>query len=791
MTFIAIHGHFYQPPRENPWLETVEVQDGAHPAHDWNERITAECYAPNSAARRVGEDGRIIDIVNNYEKISFDVGPTLCAWLEAHRPEVLAAIVEADGKSARAHDGHGNAMAQVYGHAIMPLCTLRDKVTQVRWGIEDFRYRFDRDPEGMWLPETAVDRETLQVLVDAGIRFTILAPRQALAVRELGAEEWDDAGEAIDPSRAYLWQPPSGPPLAVFFYDGPISRAIAFGGALARGETLVERLRDGISPERTWPQLIHCATDGESYGHHTKFGDMALAAAIEQIERSGLATLTSHGAYLAAHPPTHEVQIREQTSWSCAHGVERWRGDCGCRFRAENHQRWRAPLRAALDWLREQVDAVYKPRAAALLKDPWEARDDYVRVVLRRTPSAIAGFLARHQRQPLDHFAQVDALRLLELQRQRLLMFTSCGWFFDDVAGIESVQLLRYAAMAIQYVRSLGGPSLEDEFLRRLSLAPSNGPLGDAAEVYRRMVRPAVVDLRRVVAHYAISGMVDEYPDEARVYAYSVRRLDEHRAATGGTALRAGRVRVRSEITGEVEEAAYAVLHHGGHDFHCGIRGFGDPEWYDRMKADLFRAYGRQGMSDIVRAMDQHFPGESYSLRHLFLDERRNVLTRVIAGVLDRDEAAYHRIWQENRQLLHYLRDVDVPAPEALGLVARHVLSREVIAELQRTEALGAVPDRAFELMGEAAALGLSLDLADAGEPMRHALSAAIDALEPALTADAVSGAVALVESLLRLGVGFGQWQTQNRLFELWRAHPGARETLRPLADLLGFRLDA
>ena len=790
MRYIAIHGHFYQPPRENPWLERVEVQDSAHPYHDWNDRITDECYAPNSAARRVDGDGRILDVVNNYEKISFNVGPTLLAWLELHRPAVYASILDADRRSVVARGGHGNAIAQVYGHAILPLCTLRDKITQVRWGIEDFRARFGREPEGMWLPETAVDTESLEVLADAGIRFTILAPHQALRTRPLDAEDWQDVGDSIDPSRAYLWRPPSGPPLALFFYDGPISRAIAFGGALARGETLVERLKAGFSAERTWPQLVHCATDGESYGHHSKHGDMALAAAIDQIERAGVATLTSYGAFLAAFPPTHEVEIRENTSWSCAHGIERWRSDCGCRFRADTHQRWRVPLSGALDWLREQVDSTYEPRAAGLLKDPWEARDDYVRVALRRTAPVTAEFLARHQRQPLDYFAQVDALRLLELQRQRLLMHTSCGWFFDDVSGIEAVQLLRYAAMAIQYVRSLGGPALEEEFVRRLSAAPSNvAEVGDASEVYRRMVRPAVVDLRRVVAHYAISGMVDDHPEEARVSAYSVRRLDEHRDATGGTALRAGRVRVRSEITGEAEEAAYAVLHHGGHDFHCGIRGFGAPTWYDEMKADLFRGYGRQGISDIVRALDSHFPGESYSLRHLFLDERRNVLARVTAGALDRNEAAYRRIWEESRQLLHYLRDVDAPAPEALDLVARHVLARELTAELQHAGSPGGVPARAFDLMAEATALGLKLDLTAAAEPMRQAVSTVLDALEAAITPDDVARATALVDAARRLGVGFGEWQAQNRFFALWQAHPGARQMLLPLADLLEFRL--
>ena len=327
---IIIHGHFYQPPRENPWLEAVEVQDSAAPFHDWNERVTAECYAPNTAARRVDDKNRVLDIGNNFEKISFNIGPTLFAWLERHRPDVYAKIIEADRASVEAR-GHGNACGQVFNHMIMPLATRRDKVTQVRWGIEDFRARFGREPEGFWLPETAVDNESLEVLAEAGVKFTILAPYQALRVRPLDTEAWEDAGGGIDPSRAYRWQGPRGLSLAVFFYDGHISRAIAFERLLERAENLVAWLNAAFSDARTWPQLVHCATDGETYGHHSRFGEMALAAAAQQIEAEGTVTLTNYAAFLAANPPTHEVEIREQTSWSCAHGIERWRADCNCR----------------------------------------------------------------------------------------------------------------------------------------------------------------------------------------------------------------------------------------------------------------------------------------------------------------------------------------------------------------------------------------------------------------------------------------------------------------------------
>jgi alpha-amylase/alpha-mannosidase (GH57 family) len=790
--FIAIHGHFYQPPRENPWLEAVEVQDGAAPYHDWNERVTAECYAPNTAARRVGQDNRILDIVNNFEKISFNVGPTLIAWLERHVPDVHARILESDRLSAQAHGGHGNAIAQVYNHMILPLAIRRDKITQVLWGCRDFEKRFGREPEGMWLPETAVDNESLEILAEAGLKFTILAPHQAWRIRKIGTEAWEEVNERIDPSRPYLWRGPRGRTLALFFYDGPISRAIAFGDALDRGEHLVARLKAGFSEERAWTQVVHCATDGESYGHHKKFGDMALAAAIKQIEVEGFATLSNYGLFLAAQPPTHEVEIHERTSWSCAHGVERWRADCGCRIRGDWHQRWRGPLREALDWLREQIDAFYEARASAYLKDPWAARDAYIEVILDRSPEQLGAWLARQQRTPLEAAAQVETRRLLEMERNRLLMYTSCGWFFDELSGLEPTQILKYAAMALQYLRDLGGGQLEAEFIRRLEAAPSNVALfRDGGDVYRKLIRPAVVDLRRVVAHYAISGLFDEYPDDAVIYAWRVQRLDDERESYNGTVLRIGRVRVASQITGESRDIIYAVLHFGGHDFSCGIRSYEGPESYDAMKTDLLRRYAQRSLADMVRGLDEYFYQEIFALTHLFIEQRRRVLASVTQAVLDKYEQTYHRVWEESRKLVRYLREADAPIPEVFRITAKHVFEEQIIAELGRAAEAGALPERVFELADEARALGLGLDLAPGRWAMNRAIGWALDAVGEHPTADRVAGAVALVQGAKRLGVNFGLWRTQNQFFALWRDHPEARQTLRPLADALGFALPA
>ena len=353
---------------------------------------------------------------------------------------------------------------------------------------------------GVWSEaiDTWVDDETLEVLAEAGLRFTILAPDQARRVRPLGADDWEATDGRVDPTRAYVWRGPRRLSLALFFYDGSISHAIAFGGVLGRSENLVARLTSGFADGGDRPQLVHCATDGESYGHHSRFGEMALAAAVRVLEGDPTLALTNYGAFLAGQPPTHEVEIHPRTSWSCAHGIERWRADCGCRVRADSHQGWRGPLREALDWLRDQADPFYEARASAWLKDPWAAREDYVGVVLDRGPARLEAFLAHHQRAGLDAAARLETRRLLELQRNRLLMYTSCGWFFDEISGLEPVQVLRYAAMTLQYLRDLGAGDLEEAFVRRLAQAPSNVPeYGDGAGVWRRLIRPAVVSLPR------------------------------------------------------------------------------------------------------------------------------------------------------------------------------------------------------------------------------------------------------------------------------------------------------
>ncbi|HET6893225.1 MAG TPA: DUF3536 domain-containing protein [Pyrinomonadaceae bacterium] len=496
MTALIIHGHFYQPPRENPWTGKVEQEIGAAPYHDWNERIHAECYAPNAWARVNGPQQATERTINNYERISFNFGPTLLSWLERHHPSTYERSLEADRISADVHGGHGNAIAQAYGHAILPLCNERDRLTQVLWGTADFRHRFRREPESLWLPETACNNATLDLLIEQRLRFVILAPHQGARYRCLDNEEWQGRQDVeIDSSRTYRYvhQDGSGRSITVFFYDGPTSRAIAFERVLASSQALVQKLKEAASKGK----LVNVATDGETYGHHFKFGDLGLAHTVEIEAPATGFQITNYGEYLDKHPAEAEVEIDqgpdgEGTSWSCVHGVSRWMGDCGCHTGGEPgwNQSWRGPLRAALNLLNDHAAAQFEDAGSDLFSDPWQARNNYIEVIL--DPLVRENFLRRHRKKDLSPGNERRALAFLEMQHHSLLMFASCGWFFSDISGIETVQVLKYAARVMELMDESRLPSVRHEFLEALAEAKSNRPeLGTGADIYRRLVLAA------------------------------------------------------------------------------------------------------------------------------------------------------------------------------------------------------------------------------------------------------------------------------------------------------------
>jgi alpha-amylase/alpha-mannosidase (GH57 family) len=667
--YICIHGHFYQPPRENPWLEAVETQDSAAPYHDWNQRITVECYGPNASARILDERDRILKIVNNYASISFNFGPTLLSWLQSSAPETYEAVLEADRSSRARFSGHGCAIAQAYNHLILPLANARDKTTQVHWGVRDFEWRFGRKPEGMWLPETAVDIASLEALAAAGIRFTILEPHQAARYRAIGSKTWIDVNGGLDPTMAYSCTLPSGRQIAIFFYDGPISRSVAFEKLLSRGENFANRLIGAFNDGRSHPQLVNIATDGETYGHHHRFGDMALAYALEYIDSNHLAKITNYGEFLSLFPPTHEVEIAENTSWSCVHGLERWRSDCGCNSGADAswNQKWRGPLRKALDWLRDQVAEIFVHHSTDLLTDPWKARDDYIDVVLDRSEGSIDAFLAKHVFKGAN---ATTGLELLEMQRNAMLMFTSCGWFFNDVSGIETVQVLNYAARVIQLAERIDTRVLETEFLERLSEAHSNvHERGTARDIYEREVIPVRLDLARVAAHYSVASLFDNFDDAANVYCYAVTRNDFDVYRAGRARMAVGSVTITSTITREQQPFELAVLHLGETELTGGIRGPRTTE-YERDKRLLAETFQPGGIPAVIRLLDRNFAEMPTSIRSLFRDEQRRILKALCNTTLEEAESAFRQLHERYDPLMRFHARLGIPLPKVLQMAA-------------------------------------------------------------------------------------------------------------------------
>ena len=773
--FVCIHGHFYQPPRENAWLEEIEVQDSAAPYHDWNERVSAECYAPNTAARILGARDLIVDIVSNYASISFDAGPTLLTWMERAAPDIYRAILDADKAARDRFHGHGGAMAQAYNHIIMPLAGSRDKRTQVLWGIRDFESRFGRKPEGMWLPETAVDLESLDIMAEQGIAFTVLAPHQAEAVRESASGVWTDVSSGrVDPKRPYLCRLPSGRTIALFFYDGPISHDIAFGDLLRNGEDLAKRLVATFSAAAGRAEIVHIATDGESYGHHHRFGEMALAYALRHVEKNGLAEVTVYGDFLERFPPTDEVRIVENTSWSCCHGVDRWRAGCACSSGAHAgwNQQWRAPLREAMTWLGTRAAEVFESGLGAFSPDPWRARDDYIRVVLDRSPASIEAFFADHIARPLSPPDKVRVLKLLELARQAMLIFTSDGWFFDDISNVETVQNIQYAARALQLARDSGGADLEPAYLAMLERAESNVRRHkNGAAVYKTLVRPAVVDFLRLGAHFAVTSLFETYPQAARISHYAADAEAREAKESGPRRLAVGRVRLKSHVTWEERTVDYAVLHLGDQNITAGVREHDGERYYRDMARTIVEAFGKSDMAAIVRLIDRHFAPHTYTLWNLFTDEKRKILFEVLEENLRGLEADFRQIFETNYAIMQAMRETQIPLPEALSTPAEFVLN----ADLRR---LMEGPDLDIEALRKLAAEYAAWSFKPDGEALGLIVARKVAALTAAWAARPGDAAglekiEAVLTVLKRLGVGFDHWQSQNIFFSTAKALGG------------------
>lgn len=804
---VCIHGHFYQPPRENPWLEAIELQDSAYPYHDWNERIAAECYAPNSAARMLDGADRIEQIVNNYSKISFNFGPTLLAWMKEKAPETHQAIVEADRQSQLNYSGHGSALAQAYNHMILPLANERDKRTQVLWGIRDFEHRFGRKPEGMWLPETAVDLASLAIMEDLGIRFTILSPFQASRVRKVGGRTWREVdGGHIDPTQPYEVRLPRRRKMTVFFYDGPISQGVAFERLLSDGNKFSQRLLGAFSEKRDRDQLVHIATDGESYGHHHRHGEMGLAYALRCFEENDDVRLTNYGEYLEQHPAEHEVELHEGSAWSCAHGVERWRSDCGCNTGGERgwNQAWREPLREALDWLRDEVGERFETMGGRFFKNPWRVRDDYISVILDRSPESVIAFLDGHSTRKLDEPTRVRLLELLEMERHAMLMYTSCGWFFDELSGLETVQVMQYAGRAMQLAGELFEQDFEDGFLNILARARSNRPeYGDGRQVYEKFVRPSMVNLEKVGAHYAVSSLFESYPKKARIFSFVFDQEDHQVLEAGKARLATGRARVTFDITREATVLTYGVLHFGDHNLNGGVRVFRGKKEYEEMQAEMGSIFERADFPEIIHSMDKHFGDSTYSLKSLFRDEQRKVLAQVLSTTLADLSSRYRSITDHYTPLMRFLADLGAPLPTTLRNAAEFVLNEELRWHFEEDDR---DLQRVQKLLEESRATNVKLDEQGLGFAMKSNLESLIDRLVEAPENLHVLARLEETASILQsLPFEVNLWKTQNMNYGMLKSvYPAYRaraergeedarvwiQHFTSLSEKLGFRME-
>lgn len=664
---LVVHGHFYQPPRENPWTEEVEREPSAAPFHDWNERITEECYRPNAAARIVDERGLVHGIVDNYASLSFDVGPTLFSWLDGHAPDVAAAMT--------AHAG--GAIAQAYSHLILPLANERDIRTQIRWGLADFRHRFGREAEAMWLPECAVDGTVLGILAEEGVRATVLAPGQIAAVRALDARgaPWVEVAMAPDVSRPFRWSHPERPDLSVdlVVYDGALSHDVAFGLDKLSSAQIIDR----ATREREGLAVI--ATDGETFGHHHRWGERAIAYALGvEAPQRGVEVDSVVGAR-ASVPATHEARVRT-SAWSCAHGVERWRSDCGCSTGGDPgwHQRWRAPLRAALDLVHDALDEVFDRRGKEVFRDPWAARDAYVDVVLR--DEGLYPFVSAHVVGD-----RVVALTLLEAQRHGMAMYTSCGWFFNDLAGIETIQVLRYAARALDLLADLGEGPGEAPVLEVLAQAASNRPEeGTGADIWRRHVAPVRVAPWRVAAHLALVSVLGGAAPPKRIGAWDVVTPTSTRAERGALVLTTGVAGITHRRTSASTWHAYAALRLGGLEVVGAVRGVsaGDRDGTGADAVASIRRAFLEGapVTQLLVLLSEVLEGQGFGIEAALPGRVEDLLGGVAEALTARVGAQLDHVLADARPTLDALAAAGFPLPPELERVAEVALARRIEA---------------------------------------------------------------------------------------------------------------
>ena len=772
--FLTIHGHFYQPPRENPWLESVELQDSASPFHDWNERINSECYNPNSVAKIVDNKNRILDVVNNYELISFNFGPTLLSWMEEFAPLAYERIIKADIESVVERGGHGNAIAQVYNHIIMPLANEKDKQTQVIWGIKDFETRFGRKPEGMWLAETAVDDDTLRVLIENGIKFTILSPYQALKVKKFDEKDWIDISWGnIDPARVYRYYIKSAPGkyIDLFFYDGAISKSVAFDEILKDGNKFIRRLKEGATDNRDYQgQLVNIATDGESYGHHTKFGDMALSYVLRVRAKEEGFTIVNYGQFLEKYPPEVEVDIKQASSWSCFHGVGRWKEDCGCSTGGHPgwNQKWRKPLREALDYLRDELINVFEKEGKKYFKKPWDTRNNYIDVILDRSKLTVKKFQKENFIKDLSEIQKVRAMELLEMQRQAMLMYTSCGWFFSEISGIEAIQILKYAARAMQLAQVFSKKDLEKRFLEILSEAKSNFPeFGTGKEIFEKFVKPSIVLIKQIASLWAVSSLYKEFEDEEDIYCYKIKKHSYKKVQKGTAKFIIGHIEIQSQVTFQKSNLMFALVQYSGGDFHCAIKEFSDENEYTNIQKELFRIFMLNPLTEIIRALDEYFGKEYFTLKDIFIEERRKILQVMLQGKMQKFAQTYQEMYTEGKSSIYHMQNLGLSIPDEFKISAGYTLSKQFNDLIINSKGFldNNIIQQAVDINFEVKKIGIEIDKTPTNKLFSQKISQNISRLAQSLEIQQAEATLEIFDNIEKLELNIDISEAQNIYF--------------------------
>ena len=821
--YLCIHGHFYQPPRENPWLDAIERQDTALPFHDWNERITRECYGPNARSRLLGKGERILKLVNNYEYMSFNFGPTLLSWLEKAHPWIYSQILVADHASQLRYQGHGNALAQVYNHIILPLACRRDKLTQIRWGLADFKQRFGHAAEGMWLAETAVDTETLNLLAQEGLKFTILSPTQAQYVRPLAkhalAVSWQDiSGGRIDTTRPYrvFLDKSKHRFIDVFFYDGSLSRSVAYKNILASGKDFLENIEQAFKEHHDGPQLVSVATDGESYGHHSKFGEMALSWLFHHLRQTGQIKLTNYASFLEQFPSENEVKLFKDTSWSCPHGIERWRSDCGC---SVNHtpgwnQTWRAPLREGIDWLAGELASIFEEQGGQFLKDPWKARDDYIMVLLDPSPNQRESFLKRHAARPLGTDEKVAAFQLMESQRMSLYMFTSCGWFFDDIAGLEATQVLKYAFRAIDLVQPWARMDMEDGLIEFLAKAKSNDPnYGDGSQVYQALVRPSRIDPSRATAHYAIAALFEEHPQEVRqpisanvpcngdptcLFSEMLQPAKQRNLAVQSLYATLGEVKVTETMTGLEFRQVYMAFRKEWTNLNClvgeGVLAFD----LDQLAEEILPALTEASWEKIEDIFCRHITAvKKYGFKDLIPDTRKCLLQRSAQSFNRHIKDSIGEHGRVLHELMFLLQNTGEPVPEILHYILRVSVSNDLARHISAGNEGHALDWSGLRLLAaQAKSLAISLNKHTLRQKAQDFLLRQMERLALYPDQALMRNIINFLNLAQELNLELDPWEYQNMFYDLYNdpkfiqtLRPGLSSTFHELGQHLGFLL--